>query len=88
MPENPEDRRRVLIRVRRIRGQCEAIERAVETGAGCASVLQQIAAARGAINGLMAEVLETHIREEFTSRTAEDEERVRDLLTLVRSYMK
>ena len=48
--------------MRRIRGQIEAVERALEQEIGCADVMQLIAAARGAINGLMAEVMEDHIR--------------------------
>lgn len=63
-------RKKVLTRVRRIRGQIDALERALESGAECRSVLQQIAAVRGAANGLMAEVLESHIRETLTRMTA------------------
>jgi hypothetical protein len=44
----------LLNRVRRIRGQVEADERALEREIGCADVVQLIAAARGAINGPMA----------------------------------
>lgn len=84
MPNSPEDKKRILARVRRIKGQCEALERALEAGAACGPILQQIAAARGAINGLMAEVLETHIRDEFGA----DAEKNRELLALVRSYFK
>ena len=51
--------------MRRIRGQAEALERAVEAGTDCSTLLQQIAALRGAANGLMAEVLEGHLRETF-----------------------
>jgi len=65
MPHTPEDRKRAVMRLRRIRGQAEALERAVEQGADCAALLQQIAALRGAANGLMAEVLESHLRELF-----------------------
>ena len=78
----------MLARVRRIRGQCEALERALDSGADCAPVLQQIAAVRGAINGLMAEVLETYIREEFPDSGEGPEARGRELLSLVRSYLK
>ena len=45
-----------------IRGQIEAVERALDHEIGCADVLQLIAGARGAINGLMAEVMEGHVR--------------------------
>lgn len=88
MPNDPEDKKRVLARVRRIRGQCEALERALDSGAECGPVLQQIAAVRGAINGLMAEVLETYIREEFPDSGEGPEARGRELLSLVRSYLK
>lgn len=70
MPSTPEEKKKVLTRVRRIRGQIDALERALESGAECRSVLQQIAAVRGAANGLMAEVLESHIRETLTRMTA------------------
>lgn len=63
MPHSPEEKKRAVARLRRIRGQAEALERAVEAGADCSALLQQIAALRGAANGLMAEVLEGHLRE-------------------------
>src|SRR5690606_12472444 len=75
MPHSPEEKRRVLARVRRIRGQAEALERALEAGADCAPVLQQIAAIRGAVNGLMSEVMEAHIRETFGHAAGSDEQR-------------
>ena len=56
------EKTKLLARVRRIRGQVEAIERALEAEIGCADVLQVIASVRGAMNGLMAEVMEDHIR--------------------------
>jgi DNA-binding FrmR family transcriptional regulator len=55
------EKTKLINRVRRIRGQMEAIERALEEQKGCADVLQLIAGVRGAINGLMAEVVEAHI---------------------------
>ncbi|GAA0690032.1 DNA-binding FrmR family transcriptional regulator [Dyella sp. SG562] len=91
MPHSLPEKKRVLGRVRRIRGQLEALERALEAGADCAPVMQQIAAVRGAVNGLMAEVMEAHIREEFGAPAASDErraERVREMTELVRSYLK
>ena len=88
MPHSPEAKKRVLTRVRRIKGQCEALERALESGADCGPILQQIAAVRGAVNGLMAEVLETHVREEFATDTQHGGEKVDDLIGLVRTYRK
>ncbi|HEV7325643.1 MAG TPA: metal/formaldehyde-sensitive transcriptional repressor [Bosea sp. (in: a-proteobacteria)] len=65
MPHSPDEKKRAISRLRRIRGQAEALERAVESGVDCSALLQQIAALRGAANGLMAEVLESHLRETF-----------------------
>ena len=53
---------KLLNRVRRVRGQIEALERAIENEKGCAAILHLVVGARGAINGLMAEVIEDHIR--------------------------
>jgi len=91
MPHSPQEKKRVLARVHRIRGQCEAIERALLAEAECASILQQIAAVRGAVNGLMSEVMEAHIRESLGNNELSDEERaehVQELTSLVRSYLK
>ncbi len=82
----------LLTRVRRIKGQSEALEKALEAEAECGAVLQQIAAIRGAVNGLMAEVLEGHIRDHLgphaegtPQEQAEDMEQV---ISALRSYMK
>lgn len=90
MPHNEADKKSALARVRRVRGQVDGLERALQTGVECSTVLQQLAAVRGAINGLMAEVLQTHIREEFgASEEAEGHsERVRAMTELVRTYLK
>jgi DNA-binding FrmR family transcriptional regulator len=60
----------LLARIRRIRGQVEALERALEEEEDCASILQQIAACRGAINGLMTELIEGEVRHHVLSPTA------------------
>jgi len=88
MPHSPEEKKRVLTRVRRVRGQLDALERALEEGADCGPVLQQIAAVRGAVNGLMAGVLEGHLRETFTQAEAPPPEAVDEVLALVRSYLR
>jgi FrmR/RcnR family transcriptional regulator, repressor of frmRAB operon len=56
------NKQKLISRVRRIRGQIEAVERALEQEQDCTVILQTIAACRGAINGLMAEVVEGQIR--------------------------
>lgn len=83
--------KQLLTRVRRIKGQAEALEKALSQEAECAAVLQQIAAIRGAVNGLMAEVLEGHIREHLGRQDASPQERADDVdqvVSALRSYMK
>ena len=86
------EKNKLLNRVRRIRGQIEAVERALEQEIGCADVLQLIAGARGAINGLMLEVMEDHIRMHVVGSGQEPEtERAQgaeELIEVVRSYLK
>ena len=85
------EKKQLLTRVRRIKGQAEALERALDAGTECMAILQQIAAIRGAVNGLMSEVLEGHIREHLVSRDVSDEQRGEDLEAVVsalRRYLK
>lgn len=83
---------KLLARVRRIRGQIEAVERALEAEVGCADVLQLVASVRGAVNGLSAEILEDHIRNHVADPDREaDPERARgaaELIDVVRTYLK
>jgi DNA-binding FrmR family transcriptional regulator len=55
-------KQKLLARVRRLRGQVEAIERELDSEAECEQVMHLIAGARGAMAGLMAEVVEDHVR--------------------------
>ncbi len=91
MPHSPEEKKRVLARVRRMRGQLDALQRALEAGADCGPVLQQLAALRGAVNGLMSGVLESHLRETLAPADATPEHRqasIDDAVALVRSYLR
>jgi len=81
------EKTKLLNRVRRIRGQVEAIERALEAEVGCADVLQRITSCRGAINGLLGEVLQDHVRTHF-SGTPANVEASEQLLDVVHSYFK
>src|ERR1700749_954559 len=56
------EKQKLLARVRRIRGQVEALERGLAEEAGCEGVMHQIVGIRGAVAGLMAEVVEDHVR--------------------------
>lgn len=86
------EKQKLLARVRRIRGQAEAIERALEHEAGCDEVMRLIAATRGAISGLMAEVVEEHVRTHLVDVERHPEalnpDAVEQLLDVVRTYLK
>ena len=85
-------RKKLLNRVRRIRGQLGAVQRSLEEQDETAPILQQIAAARGALNGLMAEVLDGHVREHVLDPerepTAAQVEATDELLAAVRAYLR
>lgn len=91
MPHSPEDQKRILTRVRRIRGQVEALERALEGDTSCAAILQQIAAVRGAANGLMGEMVEIHLQDELVTGDTTPElraARMAEIGHLLRAYLK
>jgi DNA-binding FrmR family transcriptional regulator len=92
MAHTTKDKAKLLGRVRRIRGQVEAIERALDGEQECSSVLQLMAACRGALNGLMAEVLEGHIRfhvlDPKSAKNAPQVEAAEELIDVVRTYLK
>ena len=88
MSHTTREKSKLLARVRRIRGQVEALE----AERACAEILQQIAAVRGAVNGLMVEVLEDHIEAHVASPriTSEAERRAgaEELIEVVRTYLR
>jgi len=100
MAHTIKNKQKLINRIRRIRGQAEAIERALEQEQDCAVVLQTIAACRGAINGLMAEVIEGQIRYHVIepnrsaaakmNRAAKEEQAqaAEELISVIKTYMK
>ena len=62
MSHTTKDKKKLLSRIRRIKGQSEAIERALDEDGECEEILQLVASCRGALNGLMAELIEGHVR--------------------------
>lgn len=84
-------KKKLLSRVRRIKGQAVAIESALEEAPDCMAILQQVAAIKGAVNGLMKEVLEGHIREHLGADDLTKEERegeVEQVISVLKSYLK
>jgi DNA-binding FrmR family transcriptional regulator len=86
------DKQKLLNRVRRLKGQVDAIERGLEAEAGCTEVMRLLTAARGAINGMMAEVVEDHIQmhmvEANRKPTRGEKEAADELVEVLRSYIK
>jgi DNA-binding FrmR family transcriptional regulator len=84
------EKQKLLNRIRRIKGQVEAIERALEEDRGCMEVLQQVTSCRGAMNGLLAVVLEDHIRTHLVDAEPDDEHGsgTEQLIEVVHSYFK
>lgn len=92
MTHTVREKQKLLARVRRMKGQMEAIERALEAEAGCEKVLHLIAGVRGATAGLMAEVVEDHVRTHLVDPKkhpgALNAEAAEQLLDVVRTYLK
>jgi DNA-binding FrmR family transcriptional regulator len=92
MTHTVREKQKLLARVRRMKGQVEAIERALEGEAGCEQVMHLIAGVRGAMAGLMAEVVEDHIRTHLVDPDmhpgALNAEAAEQLLDVVRTYLK
>jgi DNA-binding FrmR family transcriptional regulator len=92
MTHTVREKQKLLARVRRIRGQVEGIERALNGEAGCDQIMHLIAGVRGAIAGLMAEVVEDHVQAHLVDIEkypgALNSDAAEQLLEVVRAYMK
>ncbi len=81
----------LIKRVRRIAGQVEAIERSLAAAQDCTTILHLVAAARGAMNGLMDEIIESHVREHVAHPDLTAQERAAgadELIAAIRRYAK
>jgi DNA-binding FrmR family transcriptional regulator len=85
-------KKQLINRIRRIRGQVEAIERALMEELECSQVLQRITACRGAIDGLLSEVLEDHVRfhiiDQRRHRDADPRDAGKEILDVIRMYLR
>jgi DNA-binding FrmR family transcriptional regulator len=92
MSHTVKDKKKLIARVRRIKGQAEAVERALEAELGCGDVLMLVASMRGAINGLIGEVIEDHmvhhVVDPRTEKNAERAKGAEDLIDALRTYLK
>ena len=83
-------KKQLLTRVRRIKGQAEGLERALQQEGDCAALLQQIAAIRGAVNGMMLQVIQGHLTDHVV-KEPDETQREADLETVmqvIKSYLK
>jgi DNA-binding FrmR family transcriptional regulator len=90
MSHTVRDKAKLLARVRRMKGQMEAVERKLETEAPCGEVLQLLASIRGALAGLTGEVIEGHLHEHVVHAEG-DAERARaanELADVLRTYIR
>jgi DNA-binding FrmR family transcriptional regulator len=92
MSHTVHEKQKLLNRVRRLRGQIDAIERALEAEDSCTQVMALLTAARGAINGMMAEVVEDHIQMHMMAanrKPSRDEMQAADeLIDVLKSYIR
>ena len=92
MSHTIKEKAKLLARVRRVRGQVEAVERALEQEMGCSAVLHLVVAARGAMNSLMAEIIEDHIREHVVDpareRSTSRSRGAEELIEVVQAYLR
>ena len=92
MSHTHQNKDRLLARVRRLKGQLDAVERQLEGGAPCVDILNLVASVRGAANGLTLELIEGHMREHVIAPLAPGNEASADgaeeLIAVVRRYLK
>jgi DNA-binding FrmR family transcriptional regulator len=92
MAHTIKEKSKLLARVRRIKGQIEAVERALEAELGCGDVLQLVASVRGAVNGLTVELIEDHIVHHVVDPHRDpDADRAKgatELIDVIRTYLK
>jgi DNA-binding FrmR family transcriptional regulator len=90
MPHIIANKEKLLLRIKKIKGQLGSIEKAIEEERDCFKVLQQISASRGAIGSLMNEVLQDHIKEHLGNHVSEEEREseIVNLISLLKTYLK
>ena len=90
MAHTVRDKAKLLARVRRIQGQAAALATLLASGHDCTAILQQIAAIRGAVNGLMTAVIEGHLTDHVVKepRLQQRQQDLDVVLQVLKSYLK
>lgn len=90
MSHTVREKTKLLARVRRLKGQLEAVERALEVETPCGDILQLLASIRGALSGLTGQLMEDHLREHVLEAATETDRKraVDELSTVLRTYLR
>ena len=92
MPHLITDKKKLVARMRRIRGQIESIERAIESDTECQQILETLASVRGALMGVMSALMESHLLNhvlDSNSKLADQHSRVaKEMVRIVKAFTK
>lgn len=88
MSHTVQNKKSLIARVRRISGQVASLEKALESDADCDAVLQQAASIRGAVQGLMSQLLEDHLREHVAASSPKALKELEPVMAVLRSYLR
>lgn len=90
MAHTIQNKEKLLLRIKKIKGQLSSVEKALEEEKDCFKILQQISASRGAINSLMGEVLDGHIKEHLGNHVSEEQREleIKNLASILKTYLK
>ncbi len=92
MSHTTAEKTKLIARIRRLKGQMEAVERGLEAEVPCGEILNLVASVRGAVNGLMGELIEDHIRMHVVDPDKDGDagraQGAAELIDVVRKYLK
>jgi DNA-binding FrmR family transcriptional regulator len=85
-----QNKEKLILRIKKIKGQLSSVEKALEEDKDCFKILQQISASRGAINSLMGEVLDGHIKEHLGNNVSNEQRdlEIENLASILKTYLK
>lgn len=90
MAHTIQNKEKLILRIKKIKGQLSSVEKALEEEKDCFKILQQISASRGAINSLMGEVLDGHIKEHLGNNVSNEQREIEieNLASILKTYLK
>jgi len=88
MSHTVQNKKSLITRVRRISGQVASLEKALASDEGCDAILQQAASIRGAVQGLMSQLLEDHLREHVAASNPKAMRDLEPVMAVLRSYLR